>query len=232
MLNVTHNRISKILKNCFQVMTVVTSLYVSNNNIWFTESQFFLSLLALRYLDLSNNPILVLPSSLLNNMSLKLLKLYTQSFVKIDKKFSSIDVQLIDTNNHHICCSVELVSVCFSARPWFMKCFSPLLNRVIFTCCVVVCLLAFVLNLGSFACHIAQRASHKAFSCSVTVSNASNCLYVFYRSVMCVTHYVHGNTFYLEEHFWRSHPMCYTAFTAILLFVVLDLSLLCRNVWL
>ncbi len=221
-LNVSHNKISRIKVNCFQNMSKIFGISLTHNNISLIAHQSFSFLCALKYLDLSFNPIQALPSNTLNNISLKLFVLHA-SYVHIDKMFSSNAVEVVDTNNCHICCLELLVSkTCSSSCSWFITCSSLLLDNDIFACLVTIFVISFMTNLLSFGAHFTHTTSHKAFYCSVKSLNVSNKLFVFYTCVIWISHIVYGTMFFLEEHKWRSHPMCYAAFTTILLFLGLD----------
>ncbi|XP_041469493.1 toll-like receptor 3 [Lytechinus variegatus] len=78
LLDLSNNRIKMLLNSSFDVYPLITSLYISNNDLGVIESTSFHPLHGLKILNLSCNPRLVLPVKDVFKMSPQLITLYLE----------------------------------------------------------------------------------------------------------------------------------------------------------
>ena len=68
-LDLEFNCLQKVKRNCASSFYLLEAFYLNDNNISFIEAGSFNNVSKLRYLNLSNNPILNLPSNFLNSVN-------------------------------------------------------------------------------------------------------------------------------------------------------------------
>ena len=164
------NSIKSIRRHCLKNLTNLNTVLLDNNNIIFMESNSFFDLSKLKFLSLSNNPLFHIPKRILtySNFTLKkssiLLSLMNIKLFDIDLNvFQDIDIHVINTNDHHICCVFTTKTKCTATIPWHISCSDMLpvtSMKIIF---FVIALAVLVVNLISSFLHVVNRKSNAAF---------------------------------------------------------------------
>ena len=127
----------KIIKNkCFSSTRFLKSLAINNNNIISVEKHSFSDLFNVRMLNLANNPVIHLHYSfLICIFYLKLLSISNVSFLDINpESFYCSKINLICTEDYHVCCIAPSGTVCTAFQPWYISCSDiiPLLSMKLF----------------------------------------------------------------------------------------------------
>ena len=179
-------------------------------------------------LSLANNPIIHLHYSFLFLLFyLRLLSIVNVSFHDINpESFHDSKINLIITEDYHVCCIAPSGTVCTAFQPWYISCSDilPLLSMKTFHKSISI--LIFILNLLSILVQIRTYKSKKSFSIIVIIINVNDILCGIYLSFVWVADLSFSGSFHVKEEYWRSSFLCFTAFTIVLWFTVLTEFLL------
>ena len=224
LLDLSFNLLKRIQNKCFSSTRFLKSLAINNNNIISVEKHSFYDLFNLKLLSLANNPIIHLHYSfLIHIFYLRLLSIVNVSFHDINpKSFHGSKINLIITEDYHICCIAPSGTVCTAFQPWYISCSDilPLLSMKKFY--ISISILIFILNLLSILVQIRTCKSNKSFSIIVIIINVNDTLCGIYLSFVWIADLSFSGSFHVKEEYWRSSFLCFTAFTIVLWFTVLS----------
>ena len=228
LLDISFNLLKSIENECFSSTRFLKSLAINNNNIISVEKYSFSDLFNLTFLSLTNNPIIHLHYSfLINILYLRILSIVNVSFYDINQKsFHSSKINLIITEDYHVCCIAPSGTVCTAFQPWYISCSDilPLLSmKIVYKS---ISIFIFILNLLSILVQIRTYKYNKSFSTIVININVNDILCGIYLSFVWIADLSFSGSFHVKEESWRSNFFCFTAFTVVLWFTVLTELLL------
>ena len=110
-LDIKHNKLKTIKKECFVTVTKLKTAEISYNQINHIEAGSFVNLNSLIFIYISNN--LPVTISLDTFTSLQILSIYNNPQTDLDiEVFQKLHVDIIETFNYYICCIVTPRIMC------------------------------------------------------------------------------------------------------------------------
>ncbi len=222
-LDLDHNKYSKIPQNYFSGNRKLKTLTLSKNEIASLSSDSFNNLHMLILISLSDNPITHYPGELFSNsLKLKYLSLENILFVNIDVlAFETIKPRIIASSDHQLCCLKPSGSVCVGKFPWFKSCHNLLETYGIWVACIAVCCINIVVNVSSGIVHMVSRSmSNKTYTTLASVIHCVNLLVSVYLSILWVSETILNDTFAVKQTQWRSGTTCFAVFGVFLFFMI------------
>ena len=151
-LDLSNNFIMTISKGCFMNLSHLHTIYLQVNNLSLAESRSFENLGKVYLIDMSNNKLLFLfKNTFYNIVNIYTLKLQNNLFTDINfDMFSNVPVDVIITNDFHICCISLKDTECTETPPWYSSCSSLLPNietRLLFSIISLIILSSNLLSL-------------------------------------------------------------------------------------
>ena len=171
---------------------------------------------------MSNNPLLYLPET--HIQKLKLLHISNVSLKGIHvKALHKSHINVIITENYHICCLSSYKSLCFAHKFWYISCSDilPKISIKVIYIYISVSISVILLNLLSSFIHFFDRKSYKPFSISVISLNFRDILCGIYLTNIWIADLIFKDKFVVKEKSWRSGPLCFTAFGILIWFTIL-----------
>ncbi len=223
-LDVSHNLITETQQNCFFDLPNVKVICLNNNPIHAMKNESFVDLPNLFFLNFSHNYLIAFPSNILHKCpSVKIINIEYNKFEIITKTFLvDLHVDIIITDNYHLCCVTSSTSECFAKGPWHFLCTDLLPEKTMRTTFIVLSAVSCVLNLASISVHaIRGKSIKKAFAISVIFINIGDFFCPVYLAVIWITDLVYQGSFMISEEKWRSSVLCFMAHGIILWFVLL-----------
>ncbi len=227
LVDVRHNQICVIKKNCFVDLKYLKILKFNTNNLSELQEKSFYNLTNLLLLDLSENRLVHFTSDVLQDCwTIQYIFLHNNSQLNtVNKRFELSSLKLLSTTWSLLCCAIFENTTCQVEDLCIQSCSHLLTNtitKVLFCCAfVVVCLL-------SFAATISQR---KAFKNKTKVAMGSNAqgikkannkimiffqfhdfLFAWYYGVLFVVDQAKGDNFCLYQNKWKANFFCYLIF--------------------
>ena len=225
-LNLRQNLIQKISKTCLSGLPLLYSIILSENNILIIEELAFHQLFYLKLLNISHNPITVVPI-LFTSSSLFVVhmeKLHIQ-YIDIDA-FTKVTIKVIITRDYHICCMATPNTKCVAHKPWYISCCDILPTYTLKVFFRIISLLIIFLNTISVMLHAINFKVNRSFSVIAIFVNVGDTLSGIYLAFIWVADISLAGIFSVKEHIWRSGTICLTAFTIILGYTILSEILL------
>ena len=219
-----YNCLKRILKFCFASFWLLQSLSINDNQITVIETNSFHNISQLKFLNLSNNSLHILPDAVFITSSLfKLFYILNVSFTFASSHtFIKITADVIITNDYHSCCILSKESVCLAYKPWYLSCSDilPKDNMKIFYKSVSGTVI--LLNTISISILILFIKQNKAFLFTFISVNLTDILCGFYLGCIWVADEIYKDGFIVREELWRSGPVCFVAFGLLLWFTILS----------
>ena len=161
-------------------------------------------------------------------MALQVLNLNNIKFTHVQRNsFFSTNVKFIKTSDYKITCVNPVTSFCTSYPPWFVSCSDILPSMSIKTMYINISLLTIGLNILSILLHVLKL--HKRISQTIPVivigQNFSDSLCGIYLTIIWVSDILLKGFYLVDEHLWKSHPLCFTGLCTVLWFTMSLLSL-------
>ena len=148
-----------------------------------------------------NNPLIQLHSHfVIHSSHLMTFSVYNVSLSNTDAQaFDSSNINVIFTNNYHICCIATIRTVCTAFKPWYISCSNilPTLNMKIFYKIVSVAIL--FLNFLSVIIQIKSFQSNKCFSLIVISINGNDILCAIYLGCVWIADLSFGDSFKVKR---------------------------------
>ena len=207
-------------------MPFLRSLDLGNNKIAVIAKLAFSTLSKLHFLNLSNNPLTVLPILFVNYAGIFLHMVNTHPQNIDIMTFANVKIKSIITKDHHVCCLAPKHTLCPAHRPWYVSCSDILPNRMIKNFYAVISFLIILINSASALSYILRYKKNSTFRIIVVCININDSLSGIYLITIWIADFSFKGTFSVKEHLWRSSLVCFGAFTVILLFTILTQILL------
>ena len=219
-LDLAFNYIHQLHKNCLVSLYLLQVLHINDNYVTFIQTSTFYNLSNLKFLNISNNPLVNLPEVFLkHSLEMKLLHIVNITLEKIHiDALSGMGINVIITTNYHICCIVLYETLCPTYKPWYISCSDLLPKDRMKVSFVLVSIFIFFLNFTSVYVHSFSIISNWAFSSIIISVNLNDMLYGIYLTFIWVADIFLADNFIVKEQWWRSSPLCLTAFGTILLY--------------
>ena len=230
MIDLSFNKIKAITNECFENGFKILSLSLNNNLLSFFHTAVIAKLHSLQYLDLRNNQISNIFSCILLKTSLKILVISNNTINDITKhEFEMLNVEILLTDNYHICCIVPSESLSTAKSPWYPDCSSLLMNKYVRWCCLFLSCFVVLLNMTSLIVQLFSRTSStksESFKTIVIPITSTDVTLGLYLLTLFIKDHVSNEKFVFKEIQWTSGPICFLAFAVILNFSMLSPLLL------
>ena len=226
MIDTSHNRITRIEKDCFHTAINLVILKLNNNLLFTINLQLLEMFERLQYLDISNNFLLAVESNCYFRLfSMKILSLLNNSLTYIPKNaFEGFQLMLLITKDYRLCCIVPSNAVCTARIPWYLSCHTLLMHNYIKVSLYCFSLIMVSLNILSI---IFQHAETSTVVGRMIISiNMANLSFGLYLIMLWITDLVYDEHFVLRELTWKSGPICFTVFGMVLNFSLVSPLLL------
>ena len=218
-----YNCLKRIFKYCFASLWLLQSLSINDNQITFIETKSFHNISQLKFLNLSNNSLHILPDAFFITSHLfKLFYILNVSLTYTSSDtFRKITVDVIITNDYNLCCILSKESVCSVHKPWYLSCSDilPKDNMKIFYKSVSSTVI--LLNAISISILI-LFVKQKAFLFTFISVNLTDILCGFYLGCIWLADEIYKDGFMVKDELWRSGPICFVAFGLLLWFTILS----------
>ncbi len=187
-------------------------LSLDRNKISKFDKKAFSQLTALVFVNLSNNPFEVLPTSLLTwSTEVKIISMKTLSLFQLDKKvFDSNKIKIVEASQFAVCCISPQHVHCTEDAPWYRSCSDLLVDTSVKVVTKVMSALLFLINVVCIFIHF-LNITNKAYSAVVVANNISNVLFCGFLTMLWATDLFFSRTFIFQNHRWRSGPLCFSA---------------------
>ncbi len=220
-LNLETNDIEHLYKQCLATLLHLQILEINDNNITCIEAGSFHNLCNLKYLNLTNNPLSYLPEDMMSQtVKMKLLFVMNTSsnFIHPDTLYDS-SVNVIITDDYHLCCVASNKTICPAYKPWHISCNDILprhSTKVFFISMSVGVILLNIISVAS-CCFLGQ--SQKPFLVTVLFMNINDIFCGIYLVCIWASDIVFEGVVF--EHMWRSSAPCFTAFGIVLFYTIM-----------
>ena len=222
-VDLSRNVIMIISKGCFMNLNHLHTINLQVNNLSLVESKSFQNLAKVKLIDIAHNKLQFLSKNTFYNIAkIYTLKLQNNLFNDINfDMFSSVPVNVIVTNDFHICCISPKDTECTEIPPWYMSCCNLLPDiktRLLFSIILFVILLG---NSFSFLKHIAIRKKKQRgglYSIIICATNVGDFLCTNYLFLVWMGDQQNGREFIVNQMKWRNGVLCSLAFILILMF--------------
>ena len=170
-LNISHNFIRRIFKNCFANHINLISVDLSYNQIFCLEPLSFNNITTIVNINLRNNDLNSIPKHAFFNLKgINILNLkYNPLHKIINQMFVRLSINLIQTLNYQICCIASSKTICTAQKPWHSTCFakfSILSMKIVFIlmsiCIILTNLLCLIWNIFVIQKHYSLNRIRRA----------------------------------------------------------------------
>ena len=222
-VDLSENFMMVISKGCFMNLSHLHSVHLQVNNLSLVESKSFQNLGKVRLIDMSNNKLLFLfRNTFYNVANIDTLKLQNNVFTNINlHMFSSVPVNVMITNDFHICCISPKDTKCTKIPPWYTSCSNLLPNittRILFSIISFVILAGNSLSFLKNVVIIKKKQRGRLYSVIICATNVGDLLFGGYLFIVVMGDLLYGREFIINEMKWRNGVLCSLAFMLILMF--------------
>lgn len=220
--------ISNLHPSCFQKMKHLLFLDVSLNNISVVKGHLLSESTKLKFVNISENPILHFEAEVFSFSSQILYISFTRDIPAEQRitfptnAFNLKFLKVFETNYFQLCCFVQELAKCSVSLPWFLSCDSLLPNLILKALFYVFSILVSLCNLLSISIQIAfcrskqqHNISNGVIVCFINIVDGILSLPLF---SVWISDLVYHNNFILYEYKWRSSPLCFFSFGLFLFF--------------
>ena len=228
-LNIKHNSLCFLSTDCFCNISKLKLLELSHNQIGVIRTKAFRNLPAVHFLNLSNNNLCDLGNDIFFQVGgLKHVSILSNLFpVYINRKtFLHTKIKLLESNDHHICCTLPEQTLCSVKMPWYASCsrLLPSLSMVVpLSTITAVILLTNMASVG-FAAHSIKLSKGKndktIFELFSLFINSSDTLCGVYFLILLCFHAHYKDKFFLHENLWQNSWSCLIVFMLSFLFSI------------
>ncbi len=214
---------------CFGLSLFLKNIQLSANNIFRLEKYSLANLSALHCLNLSHNPLTLVPRTAFSNTTnLKVFSLYGTSLTSYNVgSFAHLTLEMFETSDHHLCCLLSPHTVCSDKKPWYVCSSNLLPNPAMTVSFISVSMLIFCLNFSFVAIIVTSNSEMNNSNSTIMISICTIEIFCgVYLCIVWVNDIVFRGHFLLQEELWRSSLRCHTASSFLLLFSCLDPLLL------
>ena len=227
-IDLSFNRIRRIQKDCFQQASNLKTIKMNDNMISLVKNNAFYNLKALILLNLSNNIIVLLTSTIIIKcFELKAILIQNTS-VKIPDSyvFKKLGLKYFISNNYYSCCFLSSPSFCLfsTSTPWYFSCSNLLVNNEIKMFFIIMTLTILCCNSFSFFRQVLSRQNHKSATVSAMVVSSLNVLdfsFGIYFLILWFGDSYFQKRYAFDENKWKSSLVCFCAFSVSLNFSLL-----------
>ena len=212
----------KIIKNmCFIQMLKLVSLSLNDNEIKLVEEKSFFNVKHLKFLNLSNNPLINFPtifSICRHYVKLGVINLtnLTGKHRSIDATFTSVTlVKVVVTENYQFCCLSPPETICIAQPSGYISCSELLPNNSLKIVFITVSCAIISLSILSICLHI-KSMSKKVYSTIVFSLNLNEAICGLYVISISVANIIYSENFYYEQDIWRSSAICFATSGAVI----------------
>ncbi len=228
-LYITQNIFKVVESNCFKGGTHLKIIKLINNKIEMLEQNAFAQVGNLRYLNLSYNHLVALAKNRFPEApKLKGLSLIGTSLDSCKSNMlQDLNLEILETNDYHLCCVVPNSTECNAERPWHIWCSRLLPTTSLKATYISLSTLSVCLIVVSIICLLmAKNKKNKAFTISAVAVSIGEIISAVYFFILCIADATLASDFILYEQQWRSSVGCSAAATLHFLFNILDPTLL------
>ena len=221
-MDFSFNHLKIIAQNCFVKLRHLKAILLNDNDISSVKPQSFNDLPSLNILSLSNNPLSTVSSNFITfSHSLKLLQVRKIDFLNLNQRsFASVQVNIIDTTDYHLCCITSFDIKCTQLIPWYISCSNILESNSLKMFFIFVSLLILFLNMTSVLHNALNHMSRSVFSILMFGIDLSDLAYGFYLTSIWLADAYYKEMFLVKEQLWRSDKFCFAAFYIILCYTL------------
>ncbi len=210
-LNAEFNNVIIIRSYCFSNTQNLSHVALNDNKIRAIKSKGFALLLHLRLVNLSNNPLLIIPDDCFPR-SVQVLSLYGNPLTGIDQHiFKKVDIDLLETKDTRLCCVIKEKSKCSMQLPWYLSCQNLLPHGTTETMFWTVSVIILVLNTSSILIYLKLNRENLQNTLLIVTLNCIEMFCCLYLGVIVVANSVLKETFVVKQDLWKSSSTCFAA---------------------
>ena len=223
-INLSFNNIYFLYKSCFRTSQNLRFILLANNLITHIQEFAFWPLLNVSVIDLSNNPILVIAEYIIPFVHVTAFSMKNSTPLNINRNtFLHANIKVIDVSDFHICCTIPISAICMAKRTWYMNCDSLFAKTMIKHIFHSVFGFVLFINFTFFVAHKLSRiVQTAAFRTIVLFLNLNNLFCLIYLCCIGIADLKFQNNYIVNDIIWRSSHMCFSAFTSILNYIILN----------
>ena len=218
----SYNIIEILEKNCFHNINYLKCVLLQYNAITHVKSASFHNLTNFSYINLSSNPI----SHLLSNIITQCFQVLTislehNSLIDIDKfAFSDLNIKLLESNDHRLCCLVPSDNLCTAKKPWFKSCTYPLPRYSIKVTFIIISVLIISVNIVSVFIHIKDMEMSDSFNKVVIAVNFNDMIFRIYLTLIWAANLYFGEDCAIKENKWQTSLNYLFCLSLVVLFIL------------
>ncbi len=234
-VEVTSSEIQKLGSSCCSELDTLITLILAKDKIQYLSHESFCNLPFLKLLNISGNALTQLFPGIFVNISRNIVIVFENNTTPLDDFdfFDSVGKQVFKTDDFHICCVIEVETVCLSPMPWFVLCSGLLPNMSVRIGFYLMSATILVLNLCSILCqHLSKKMNQLAKRTSnfhqivITISAFDILSSVPLLLIWSVDLYFASN-YIMKESNWRSSLLCFITFGLFIFVSFLSPFMLC-----
>ncbi len=225
LVDVAHNKIHLLSKNCFQNLKYLKSVKVKRNNLSEVQAKTFNNITNLLMVDLSSNKLINLPSDFIfSSCTVQFLFLHNNSLLETaDEMLQLSELKLFSTTLSILCCAVPKNTTCQAQAVCNLPCTQLLAKtavKVLFCCVFVV--LCFLSTSAAFIQRRKYQNQMKTGSNVRQIQKANNIVmnffffhdfvFAFSFGMLFTADQIFGQDFPLYQNRWKSNFFCYLIF--------------------
>ena len=230
MIDLSSNIIAQVTKKCFLNGYSVKVIKMNNNQLSTFCKATILHLYNLILLDLSNNSLRTLFHDLHDtHISFKILIVFNNQInIMTKSSLKTVGIQLLLTDDYHLCCSASSKTICTAHTPWYTVCSFVLINGNLRVCYYLV---SFVIIITSILSLVAQKLSTKndvkrSFSIIMYSISFVDFLFGVYLVILWLGDLKYSDSLIIESSNWKSSGYCLVAYFITLNFNIISPALL------
>ncbi len=226
------NQIKVLFYGCFRNLPHLKVVKLNSNKIDSVVKDALVDLISLSMLNLSSNHLLRISiEAVQNSPILKILSLMNNSFTEITTDiFKNLTLQLLETDDFHLCCLKPRKALCSTQIPWYFSCESLFVLKTMKVFLSFTSGSIFIFNIVCmFLQSISMRMTKKlgAFGTIVLSINLANLFLAVYLSTLFIADIHYKGEFMIQENAWRSSEICFLICGVVVLFSFLSPLLMC-----
>ncbi len=214
---------------CNKKSSHLLNIDFSHNGIGFLENKAFAGLNFLLVLNLSNNLLTKFPvDTLTNSTTIRVLSLLENTLSQIEADaFVSLALNELQSADFHICCLVPKVTKCFATRPWYISCSQLLPSSGFMSAFIAISMTNIILSVIAVLSILKTKSEKNLANITVTVVvSCTETLCGVYLTCLWGADASFGNNYIIQEEYWRSSIFCHFASFLLLLFNILEPSMI------